>query len=163
MPGGKIVFYTGILPITMDEEGMAVVMGHEVSHALLNHGQQRMSSDIIAQLGAVGVGAAVSGKNEQTQQIAMQAYGVGAQVGALLPFSRSHESEADKVGLTLMAIAGYNPEAAIPFWNRMAKAGGGAPPEFLSTHPSNTTRINDLKKEIPKAKAQAAKFGVTFK
>src|SRR5690606_11087242 len=108
MPGGKIVFYTGNLPITMDEEGMAVVMGHEVSHALLNHGQQRMSSDIIAQLGAVGVGAAVSGKNEQTQQIAMQAYGVGAQVGALLPFSRSHESEADKVGLTLMAIAGYN-------------------------------------------------------
>ncbi len=163
MPGGKIVFYTGILPITQDEAGMAVVMGHEVSHALLNHGQQRMSSDILAQLGAVGVGAATSGKSEQTQAIAMQAYGVGAQVGALLPFSRSHESEADEVGLTLMALAGYNPEASIPFWQRMAKAGGGGPPEFLSTHPSSTTRINNLRKLIPKAKATAAKYGVTYK
>lgn len=164
MPGGKIVFYTGILPITQDETGMAVVMGHEVAHALLNHGQQRMSSEVLAQLGAVGVGAAVSGKSETTQAIAMQAYGVGAQVGALLPFSRSHESEADVVGLKLMAIAGYNPDAAIPFWQRMAaKSGGGGPPEFLSTHPSNTTRIEELKKEIPKAKAEAAKYGVKFK
>ncbi len=164
MPGGKIVFYTGILPITQDETGIAVVMGHEVAHALLNHGQQRMSSDVLAQLGAVGVGAAVGNKSEQTQQIAMQAYGVGTQVGVLLPFSRSHESEADDIGLRLMAIAGYNPDAAIPFWQRMAsKSGGGGPPEFLSTHPSSSTRINNLRKLIPEAKKDAAKFGVTFK
>jgi len=164
MPGGKIVFYTGILPITQDEAGMAVVMGHEVSHALLNHGQQRMSADVLTQLGAVGVGAAVGSKSETTQQLAMQAYGVGAQYGALLPFSRSHESEADKIGLTLMAIAGYNPDVAVAFWQRMAaKSGGQSPPEFMSTHPSDATRIANIKAMIPAAKAEAAKFGVTFK
>lgn len=164
MPGGKIVFYTGILPITKDESGMAVVMGHEVAHALLNHGQQRMSADVLTQLGAVGVSAAVGNKSQQTQAIAMQAYGVGAQFGALLPFSRAHETEADEVGLTLMAIAGYNPEVSLPFWERMAaKSGGSSPPEFLSTHPSNTTRMSNLRKMIPKAKAEAAKFGVAFK
>ncbi|HLA55715.1 MAG TPA: M48 family metallopeptidase [Flavobacterium sp.] len=164
MPGGKIVFYTGILPITKDEAGMAVVMGHEVSHALLNHGQQRMSADVLTQLGAVGVSAAVGNKNATTQQIAMQAYGVGAQYGALLPFSRSHESEADKVGLTLMAIAGYNPDVAVAFWQRMsAQAGGSAPPEFMSTHPSDSRRIADIKALIPQAKAEAAKYGVTYK
>jgi predicted Zn-dependent protease len=162
MPGGKIVFYTGILPITQDDKGMAVVMGHEVAHALLNHGQQRMSADVLAQLGAVGVGVATSGKSEQTQAIAMQAYGVGAQFGALMPFSRAHETEADEIGLRLMAIAGYNPEAAIPFWERMAARGGSAPPEFLSTHPSNQTRIANLRKMIPVAKADAARFGVKF-
>lgn len=164
MPGGKIVFYTGILPITRDEAGMAVVMGHEVSHALLNHGQQRMSADLLTQLGAVGVSAAVGNKSEQTQALAMQAYGVGAQYGVALPFSRSNESEADEVGLTLMAIAGYNPDTAIQFWERMAsQSQGGAPPEFMSTHPSDARRISDLKKLIPKAKAEAAKFGVVFK
>lgn len=164
MPGGKIVFYTGILPITQNEPGMAVVMGHEVSHALLNHGQQRMSADMITQLGAMGVGVATSGKSEQFQAIAMQAYGAGAQFGALLPFSRSHESEADKVGLTLMAIAGYDPSVAVGFWERMAaKSGGSAPPEFMSTHPSDARRIADIKTLIPVAKAEAAKFGVTFK
>ena len=164
MPGGKIVFYTGILPITKDEAGMAVVMGHEVSHALLNHGQQRMSADVLTQLGAVGVGAAVGNKSETTQALAMQAYGVGAQYGALLPFSRSHESEADKIGLTLMAIAGYDPSVSIAFWERMAaKSGGNAPPEFMSTHPSDATRIANLKKLIPGAKAEAVKFGVKFK
>ena len=163
MPGGKIVFYTGILPITRDDAGMAVVMGHEVSHALLNHGQQRMSSDVLTQLGAVGVGAAVGGKSESTQAIAMQAYGVGAQFGVSLPFSRSHESEADKVGLTLMAIAGYNPEVSIAFWERMAaQSKGQAPPEFMSTHPSDATRIANLRALIPQAKAEAAKFGVKF-
>lgn len=164
MPGGKIVFYTGILPITKDETGMAVVMGHEVAHALLNHGQQRMSADVLQQLGAVGVGAAVGGKSEQTQAIAMQAYGVGTQFGVTLPFSRSHESEADKVGLTLMAIAGYNPDQSIAFWERMAaNSGGAAPPEFMSTHPSNATRIANLRALIPQAKAEAAKYGVKFK
>lgn len=164
MPGGKIVFYTGILPITKDEAGMAVVMGHEVAHALLNHGQQRMSADVLTQLGAAGVGAATGGKSETTQQIAMQAYGATAQYGVALPFSRSHESEADKVGLTLMAIAGYNPEVSVAFWERMAaQSGGNEPAEFTSTHPSNATRIANLKALIPQAKADAAKYGVTFK
>ena len=164
MPGGKIVFYTGILPITQDEAGMAVVMGHEVSHALLNHGQQRMSADVLTQLGAAGVGAAVGNQSQTTQALAMQAYGVGAQYGVALPFSRSNESEADKLGLTLMAIAGYNPDIAVTFWQRMsAQSNGQAPPEFLSTHPSDATRIAAIKALIPQAKAEASKLGVTYK
>ncbi len=164
MPGGKIVVYSGILPITQDEAGLATVMGHEVSHALANHGAQRMSASQLQQLGAVGVSVAAGGKSAQTQQILQQAYGVGSQVGVMLPFGRSHESEADQIGLTLMALAGYNPELAINFWQRMsAKAGGNAPPEFLSTHPSDATRIANIKKLIPDAKAEAAKFGVKYK
>jgi predicted Zn-dependent protease len=166
MPGGKIVVYSGILPITKDEAGLATVLGHEVSHALANHGQQRMSAGLLQQLGSAGVQAAVGTKTAQTQQIAMTAYGAVTQYGGMLPFSRSHESEADKIGLTLMAIAGYNPEQAVIFWERMsanAAASGKAPPEFASTHPSDATRIADLKALIPQAKAEAAKFGVTFK
>ncbi len=166
MPGGKIVVYSGILPITKDEAGLATVLGHEVSHALANHGQQRMSAGLLQQLGSAGVQAAVGTKTAQTQQIAMTAYGAVTQYGGMLPFSRSHESEADKIGLTLMAIAGYNPEQAVVFWERMsanAAASGQAPPEFASTHPSDATRIADLKALIPQAKAEAAKFGVTFK
>lgn len=164
MPGGKIVVYTGILPITQNEAGLATVMGHEVSHALANHGAQRMSAAQLQQIGAVGVAVATANKTEQTQQIFQQAYGLGSQVGVMLPFSRSHESEADQIGLTLMAIAGYNPQEATVFWQRMsAKAGGQAPPEFLSTHPSDATRIANIQKLIPQAKAEAAKFGVTFK
>lgn len=164
MPGGKIVVYTGILPITKDDAGMAAVMGHEVAHALANHGQQRMSAGLIQQVGAVGVAVATQNKSAESQQAWMQAYGVGSQVGGMLPFSRAHESEADMIGLTLMAIAGYNPENAIYVWERMSeKAGGQTPPEFLSTHPSNETRIANLKKLLPEAKAEAAKFGVKFK
>ncbi len=164
MPGGKIVVYTGILPVTKDEAGLATVMGHEVAHALLNHGQQRMSAGIIQQAGAAGVGLAVGEKNEQTQALAMTAYGAGSQMFGMLPFSRKHESEADKIGLILMAIAGYNPEAAVPFWERMGAASGGqAPPEFMSTHPSHNTRVANLTKWIPEAKAEAAKYGVVFK
>ena len=164
MPGGKIVVYSGILPITKDEAGLATVMGHEVSHALANHGAQRMSAAQLQQLGAVGVAVATSGKTEETQGIFKQAYGLGSQVGVMLPFSRSHESEADKIGLILMALAGYNPEQAVFFWERMsAKAGGQAPPEFLSTHPSDATRIANIRSLIPEAKAEAAKFGVVFK
>jgi predicted Zn-dependent protease len=164
MPGGKIVVYSGILPITKDEAGLATVLGHEVSHALANHGQQRMSAGMLQQLGAVGVAAAVGSKSQETQQIAMTAYGATTEIGGMLPFSRSHETEADQIGLTLMAIAGYNPEQAVVFWSRMASAsGGGAPPEFMSTHPSDATRIANLKKLVPVAKAEAAKFGVTFK
>lgn len=164
MPGGKIVVYTGILPITQNEAGLATVMGHEVSHALANHGAQRMSAAQLQQIGAVGVAVAAGNKSEQTQQILMQAYGIGSQVGVMLPFSRSHESEADQIGLTLMAIAGYNPQEALTFWQRMAaKSGGQAPPEFMSTHPSDATRIANIQKLIPTAKAEAAKFGVSFK
>lgn len=164
MPGGKIVFYSGILPICKDEAGMATVMGHEVAHALANHGQQRMSAGLAQQVGAGLAQAAVGGKSAETQALVMQAYGIGTTVGGMLPFSRSHETEADEIGLTLMAIAGYNPETSIAFWERMsAKSGGSAPAELLSTHPSDATRIANLKKLIPKAKAQAAKFGVTFR
>ncbi len=164
MPGGKIVVYTGILPIAKDDAGLATVMGHEVAHALLNHGQQRMSAGILQQGGAVVLGAATGGKSAETQQLAMTAYGAGSQMFGMLPFSRNHESEADRIGLILMAIAGYNPEAAIPFWQRMGAASGGqAPPEFMSTHPSHNTRVSNLTKWIPEAKAESVKYGVTFK
>lgn len=164
LPGGKIVFYTGILPICKDDAGIATVMGHEVSHALANHGQQRMSAGLLQQLGGTGVALATGGKSTETQQLAMTAYGVATQYGGMLPFSRSHESEADMIGLTLMAIAGYNPEQAVYFWQRMsANSGAQSSPEFMNTHPSGATRIADLKALIPKAKAEAAKFGVTFK
>ncbi|MES2412091.1 MAG: M48 family metallopeptidase [Bacteroidota bacterium] len=164
MPGGKIVVYSGILPITKDDAGMATVLGHEVSHALANHGQQRMSAGLLQQLGGAGVAVATGSKSQETQQLAMTAYGAATEIGGMLPFSRSHETEADQIGLTLMAIAGYNPEQAVTFWSRMSKAsGGGAPPEFLSTHPSDATRISNLRKLVPIAKAEAAKFGVVFK
>ena len=164
MPGGKIVFYTGILPICKDDAGIAAVMGHEVAHALANHGQQRMSAGVLQQAGAAGVAVATGNKSQETQQIAMTAYGATTQFGGMLPFSRAHESEADMIGLTLMAIAGYNPDTAVAFWERMAQQSGGqSPPEFMSTHPSNATRIAKIKELIPKAKAEAAKFGVTFK
>jgi len=163
MPGGKIVVYSGILPVTKDEAGLATVMGHEVSHALANHGAQRMSASQLQALGAVGVAAATGSQSAEKQQMWQQYYGLGSQVGVMLPFSRSHESEADMIGLTLMAIAGYNPDQAVAFWTRMsANAGGQAPPEFLSTHPSDATRIANIKSLIPQAKATAAKFGVKF-
>lgn len=164
MPGGKIVVYSGILPITKDDAGLATVLGHEVSHALANHGQQRMSAGLLQQLGAVGVAAATGSKSQETQQLAMTAYGATTTIGGMLPFSRSHETEADQIGLTLMAIAGYNPDQAVVFWSRMSAASNGnAPPEFLSTHPSDATRIANLKKLVPVAKAEALKYGVTFK
>ena len=160
MPGGKIVFYTGILPIAQNETGIAAIMGHEVAHALGNHGQQRMSAGLLQQLGAVAGNVAI--KDEQSRNIFNQAYGVGSTVGVMLPFSRAHETEADKIGLILMAIAGYNPDEAAELWKRMkANSGGQAPPEFLSTHPSNDTRIENLTQLAPTAKTEAAKFGVT--
>ncbi|MDT0293836.1 M48 family metallopeptidase [Mesonia ostreae] len=164
MPGGKIVVYTGILPITQDETGLAVVMGHEVAHALANHGQQRMSAGQLQQVGAVAtaVGTQAAGVDEETGALFNTLYGVGSQVGVMLPFSRSHETEADKIGLTIMAIAGYNPDEAAKLWQRMkANSGGQGPPEILSTHPSNDTRINNLSQWAASAKAEARKFGVT--
>ena len=161
MPGGKIVVYSGILPITKNDAGLATVIGHEVSHALANHGAQRMSAAQLQQLGGVGVAAVTGNKSAETQQIWNQVYGLTTQYGGMLPFSRAHETEADKIGLTLMAIAGYNPDEAITFWSRMAaQSSGQAPPEFMSTHPSDATRIANLKALIPEAKATAAKVGI---
>jgi predicted Zn-dependent protease len=158
MPGGKVVFYTGILPVCLNEDGVAVVMGHEIAHAILNHGQQRMSGNILQQLGAIGVSLAFSGSSSETQALVMLAYGVGSQVGGTLPFSRSHESEADDIGLKLMAIAGYNPDEGAQLWQRMAAATGGGTPEILSTHPSNESRIQNLRRLAPEARQVAARF-----
>ena len=161
MPGGKIAFYTGILPIAANESGVAAIMGHEVAHALANHGQQRMSAAYIQQGLAVAGNIALS-KDEQALGIFNQSYGIVSNVAGMLPFSRGHETEADKIGIYLMAIAGYNPDEASLLWERMkANSGGQAPPEFLSTHPSNDSRIQNLKLLSTKAKAEAKKFGVT--
>lgn len=152
MPGGKIVVYTGLLPLTQNEAALAAVMGHEVSHALLQHGNQRMSQTLGAQVVQLGLQVAIADKPAQTQNAFMTAYGVGAQLGVLLPFSRSHELEADRYGLIFTARAGYNPQEAIGLWERMEKASGGQkPPEFLSTHPSEGRRIEQLKKVMPEA------------
>lgn len=151
MPGGKVVVYTGILPITQNESGLAVVMGHEIAHAIANHGNERMSQGLIAMTGAVALSKALEEKSKETQALFMAAYGVGAQVGVLLPYSRLHESEADHLGLIFMAMAGYEPHEAVTFWERMAAGKSGAPPEFLSTHPSDETRIRKLKEAIPEA------------
>ena len=160
MPGGKIVFYTGILPIAQNETGVAAIMGHEVAHALANHGQQRMSAGMLQQVGAVAGNVAI--KDPKSRDLFNQAYGIGSQVGVMLPFGRSHETESDRIGLRLMALAGYNPDEAAELWKRMkANSGGNAPPEFLSTHPSNDTRIQNLTKWAPEAKAEARKFGIT--
>lgn len=158
MPGGKVVVYTGILPVTKDETGLAVVMGHEIAHALANHGNERMSQGLATQLGGVGLAVAMRDKPQQTQALFMGAYGVGSSVGMMLPFSRKHEAEADEIGLVLMAMAGYNPEKAIDFWARMAAQSKGAPPEFLSTHPSHDSRIKNIKAKLPWAMSIANKY-----
>jgi predicted Zn-dependent protease len=151
MPGGKVAFYTAILPICKDELGVAVVMGHEVAHAIANHGRERMSQGLLAEFGLSTIGAAMGQNPTATQQIFMQAVGMGTNVG-MLKFSRSHESEADHMGLIFMAMAGYDPASAPKFWERMATLSGGQqPPEFLSTHPSHETRIKDLEGWIPEA------------
>lgn len=151
MPGGKVAFYTGIMPICQNEAGVAVVMGHEVAHAVANHARERMSQGLIAN-GLLGsVGAALGQNPTLTKQLFFQAIGVGAQVG-MLKFSRQHESEADKIGLIFMAMAGYDPHEAPRFWERMSsQGGGGEPPEWLSTHPSHGSRIKDLNAAIPDA------------
>lgn len=152
MPGGKIAVYSALLPITKDEIGLAVVMGHEVGHAIAQHGNERMSQQLMAQMGGVALSVALSSKPQQTQDIYNQAYGIGATYGVLLPFSRQQESEADKLGLVLMAAAGYDPHAAVDLWQRMAALSTGQqPPAFLSTHPSDQNRINDIKAYLPTA------------
>ena len=152
MPGGKAAVYTGILPYTQTETGLAVVLGHEVGHALADHGNERMSEALLANMGGMALSVAFSQQPQATQQLFMAVYGVGANLGFLLPYSRLQESEADRIGLTLMARAGYDPRQAIPFWERMSKQEGkSSPPEFLSTHPAPETRIADIKKYIPEA------------
>jgi predicted Zn-dependent protease len=151
MPGGKVVVYTGLLPISQNEAGLAVVMGHEISHAIFQHGNERMSQGLAQQLGGVALSVAVSNQPAQTQNLFMQAYGIGSQVGVMLPFSRNQELEADHYGMIWAAMAGYNPREAIALWQRMEAAGGQAPPEFLSTHPSAGNRIQQLEKYLPEA------------
>jgi predicted Zn-dependent protease len=153
MPGGKAAVYTGILPFTKDETGLAVVLGHEVGHALANHGNERMSQELLANMGGMALSVAVSSQPQMTQELAMAAFGAGASIGVLLPYSRLQESEADHIGLILMARAGYDPREAVPFWQRMNKAPGSRPPELLSTHPAPETRIADIKALIPEAMA----------
>lgn len=151
MPGGKIVVYTGLLPVSQNEAALAVVMGHEIAHALAKHGNERMSQASLQQLGGEALSVAVANKSPAAQNVMLAAYGIGSQVGALLPFSRKQELEADKYGLIFTAMAGYNPQEAIPLWERMQKAGGGGTPEFLSTHPSEDTRIQRLRELMPEA------------
>ena len=151
MPGGKVVVYEGILPITKDEAGLAVVMGHEIAHAIAKHGNERMSQGLIVQMGGMALTKAMAEKPEKTRRLWMTAFGVGAQFGVMLPFSRYQESEADHLGLVFMAKAGYDPNEAVEVWKRMAQMKEGqTPPEFLSTHPSDETRIRKIKETIPK-------------
>ncbi len=153
LPGGKIAVYTGIFPIAKNEAGLAAIMGHEVTHALARHGAERMSQGIMAQVGLIGTAIALQtqGAGSETSRTVMAAFGLGTQVGVLLPFSRKHESEADYIGLLLAAQAGYDPQEAVRVWERMEQAGGGQPPEFLSTHPSHGTRIEQLQEWMPEA------------
>lgn len=151
MPGGKVVVYTGILPVTKTEMGLAVVLGHEIAHAVAEHGKERVSQAMLTELGGMALNEALKTNTEQTKQIWNTAFGLGAQYGVLLPFSRTQESEADHLGLIFMAMAGYDPHEALTFWQRMAAQGGDKPPELLSTHPSDDTRIADIQKELPEA------------
>jgi predicted Zn-dependent protease len=151
MPGGKVAVYSGILPITRDDAGLATVMGHEIGHAIARHSAERISQQMAAQAGGAVVGVAASDKSQTTQTIVNQLYGVGGQL-VLLKYSRNQESEADRLGLIFMAMAGYDPNYAVLFWQRMAAQNkGGTPPEFLSTHPTDQTRIQEIKNRIPEA------------
>ena len=152
MPGGKVVVFTGMLSVAENEAGLATVIGHEVAHVVAQHGNERMSQQMLAQLGTQALGVALQQQPEQTRQLLMAAVGMGTQVGVLLPYGRLQESEADKMGLIFMAMAGYDPQTAVNFWQRMAAANKGkAPPEFLSTHPAHGTRIQNLREYMPEA------------
>jgi predicted Zn-dependent protease len=151
MPGGKVVFYTGIMPLTKNDAGVAVVMGHEIGHAVARHGNERMSQQMLVQFGGIALSEALKTKPEETQAIFLSAYGLGAQYGVMLPYSRQQEYEGDKLGLIFMSIAGYDPKEAIGFWERMAANSGGKQPEFLSTHPLEQNRIEAIKQFLPDA------------
>lgn len=152
MPGGKVVFYTGIFPYTQDANGIATVMGHEIAHAIARHGNERVSQQLAVQTGLTSIELALSQKPRETNELILQGIGMGASVGVILPFSRLHETEADKLGLVFMAMAGYDPAKAVDFWKRMSQSGGSKPPELLSTHPSDATRIKNLQAYLPKAR-----------
>ena len=153
LPGGKVAFFSGIFSVTQTDEGVATVMGHEIAHAIARHGNERVSQGLAIQTGLTSLDIALSQKPRETNNLILQAVGLGAQVGIELPYSRLHETEADKLGMVFMAMAGYDPAAAIEFWKRMAAAQTGAkPPELLSTHPADQTRIKDLQKYLPKAR-----------
>lgn len=153
LPGGKIGVYTGMFRVANSDATLATVIGHEVAHVAANHGAERASAGILANLGAAGLQAALGSQNPAVMSAIMSAYGVGVNVGGILPFSRTQEAEADRIGLIYMAEAGYDPREAIAFWEKMESESGGAPapPEFLSTHPSYGTRINNLKQWLPEA------------
>ncbi len=152
MPGGKVVVYTGLLPVAQGEAGLAVVMGHEIAHAFAKHGAERMTQSLVVEMGGIALSTALKNYPDQTKNLFMQSYGVGTQVGVLLPYSRVHENEADHLGLVFMAMAGYNPQEAVAFWERMAAGEkGGRPPELLSTHPASQTRIQNIKDLLPEA------------
>ncbi|HON93434.1 MAG TPA: M48 family metallopeptidase [Sedimentisphaerales bacterium] len=153
MPGGKVVVYTGILPVTQTEAGLATVMGHEIAHVFAKHGSERMSQQLVVQLGSVALSTALRDQPEATQNIFMSAFTVGSQVGLLLPYSRKHEYEADRLGTIFMAMAGYDPHEAVTFWQRMAalKGDGASTPAFLSTHPADASRIQKLQELMPEA------------
>ncbi|KRD39277.1 peptidase [Lysobacter sp. Root916] len=159
LPGGKMAVYTGLLPIAENESALAVVMGHEIAHALLRHGSQRMAQQKLVQMGQMAAGVALGGMDPQQQQAVMGALGAGAQYGFVLPYGRSHETQADQVGLMLAAAACYDPRQAIPLWQRMEQLGGGQrPPEFASTHPDPANRIQVLQGLMPQAEAYYQKY-----
>jgi predicted Zn-dependent protease len=152
MPGGKVVIYTGILPITQNEAGLATVMGHEIAHAFAKHGAERMTQALLVEMGGMALSKALASRPEETKNLFLRSYGTGTQYGVLLPYSRKHETEADHLGLIFMAMAGYNPNEALVFWQRMAALSTGqAPPEFMSTHPADATRIRNIKEFMPEA------------
>ena len=152
MPGGKIVVYEGLMKMVSSEDELAVVIGHEVAHAVAKHSNERMSQQILAQYGSNILNSALANKSAAVQSVAGQVFGLGAQYGVMLPFSRKQENEADYMGMVLMSMAGYNPDMALTFWQKMSAGGGASVPELLSTHPSDETRINNIKKNLPKIK-----------
>lgn len=167
MPGGKIVVYEGILPVTQNETGLAVVLGHEVAHAIAKHANERMSQQKLSQYGSAALGVVLQNSSAATQNLAGTLYGIGSQYGVMLPFSRKQELEADKLGLIFMSMAGYDPNQAVGFWQRMAQNSSAKVAEFMSTHPSDETRIAKVKEELPEAlkyyKGPAVTPGVTTK
>jgi predicted Zn-dependent protease len=150
MPGGKIVVYEGLLPLVSSDDELAVVLGHEVAHAVAKHSNERMSQELLAQYGATAVNVALSNKSETVQTVGNTVFGLGAQLGVMLPYSRKHELEADYMGLVFMTMAGYNPETAISFWRKMAAASGNRnAPDFMSTHPNDSKRISEIQRYLP--------------
>lgn len=158
MPGGKIVVYEGLMKLVASDDELAVVLGHEVAHAVAKHSNERMSQQMLAQYGAQAIGIFTQGKSAATQQIVNQVYGLGANYGVMLPFSRKHESEADKMGLVLMSLAGYNPRTALTFWQKMASSSKNTTPAFMSDHPSDAKRIADIEKDLPAIEQQYASY-----